>query len=270
MPQIAHLIRSYKASRLFLDLRPVSRSNYTGVLNKLEHALGPTTNLQAITRSSIERMLAAQSPGAVANALKKWRILARFAISHGWLTVDPSFGIKRPKPTDGHHCWTDAELTHFRLYWPIGTRQRTAFELVIQTGQRVSDVYRMTHADVSGDLLYVRQSKTGRTLHLPLSPTLVAMLPFGALCPTTRGTGFKSAASFGMWFNRAIRASGLPARCTAHGLRKARCRQLAEAGCSALEVASISGHATLTEVQRYCAAVDQQRLARAALQRLAG
>jgi integrase len=39
-------------------------------------------------------------------------------------------------------------------------------------------------------------------------------------------------------------AAELPKRCTAHGLRKAACRRLAEAGCSANQIASISGHVT--------------------------
>jgi hypothetical protein len=44
-------------------------------------------------------------------------------------------------------------------------------------------------------------------------------------------------------------------------------RRLAEAGCSANEIAAISGHATLTEVARYTKAADQQRLARNAMAR---
>jgi len=42
---------------------------------------------------------------------------------------------------------------------------------------------------------------------------------------------------------------------------------LAEAGCSANEIAAISGHATLSEVQRYTKAADQARMARNAMAR---
>jgi Phage integrase family len=62
-------------------------------------------------------------------------------------------------------------------------------------------------------------------------------------------------------------AAGLSKQCSAHGLRKAACRRLAEAGCSASEIAAISGHATLGEVQRYTKAADQARMARAAMER---
>jgi hypothetical protein len=46
------------------------------------------------------------------------------------------------------------------------------------------------------------------------------------------------------------------------------CRRLAEAGCSANEIAAISGHTTLHEVERYTKAADQQRMAGAAFERL--
>jgi integrase len=48
---------------------------------------------------------------------------------------------------------------------------------------------------------------------------------------------------------------------SAHGLRKATCRRLAEAGCSANQIAAISGHATLREVERYTKAASQDHLA---------
>ena len=67
-----------------------------------------------------------------------------------------------------------------------------------------------------------------------------------------------------------IGEAGLPERCVTHGLRKAAGRRLAEAGCSANEIASITGHVTLEEVARYTKAAEQKKLARAAIGRLAG
>ena len=62
--------------------------------------------------------------------------------------------------------------------------------------------------------------------------------------------------------------AGMPAGCSAHGLRKTACRRLAEAGCTVHEIAAISGHASIAEVQRYTKAADQARLASAAMARL--
>ena len=62
----------------------------------------------------------------------------------------------------------------------------------------------------------------------------------------------------------------LPKQCSAHGLRKAAWRRLAEAGCSANEIAAISGHASLREIERYTKAADQARMARNAMARAGG
>lgn len=74
-----------------------------------------------------------------------------------------------------------------------------------------------------------------------------------------------SDAGFGNFFRDWCDAAGLPKQCSAYGLRKAACRRLAEAGCSAHQIMSISGHRSLSEVQRYTLAADQARLAREAM-----
>jgi len=63
----------------------------------------------------------------------------------------------------------------------------------------------------------------------------------------------------------AIRKAGLPPYCKAHGLRKAAARRLAEAGCSTQEIMAVTGHKTLSEVERYTRAAEQERLNAAAM-----
>ena len=55
--------------------------------------------------------------------------------------------------------------------------------------------------------------------------------------------------------------AGLPARCRLHGLKKGGMRRLAEAGGTAHELMAISGHKTLTEVQRYTVDANMKLLA---------
>jgi hypothetical protein len=47
-----------------------------------------------------------------------------------WLKHDPSLGIKRPKGNE-IRAWTDAELAAFERRWPIGTKRRTAYALML-------------------------------------------------------------------------------------------------------------------------------------------
>jgi hypothetical protein len=53
----------------------------------------------------------------------------------------------------------------------------------------------------------------------------------------------------------------------AHGLRKAAARRLAEAGLFGQRDCNVHRSQTLAEVERYTQAVDQERLARQAIQR---
>jgi integrase len=55
---------------------------------------------------------------------------------------------------------------------------------------------------------------------------------------------------------------------TFHGLRHTAGRMLAEAGCSELEIASITGHRSLTMVAHYTRQADRRRLSDAAVTRL--
>jgi integrase len=107
--------------------------------------------------------------------------------------------------------------------------------------------------------------KADERLLIPIHPELARVLnetPVGHLCflITEHGASFSSAASFGNKMRDWCDQAGLP-ECNSHGLRKAMCRRLAEAGCSAPQIASISGHKTLSEVQRYIEEADRDKMA---------
>jgi enterobacteria phage integrase len=201
------------------------------------------------------------------------RVLIRHAIDLGWLDHDPSLGIKRPK-TQEIRSWTESEIQKFEQRWPIGTKQRLAFALMLHTGQRRGDVHRMTWADVSDGAIRVMQQKTGRKLTIPLHRNLLEVLAIAdrdhvTIINTQHGKPF-TVDGFGQWLRDAITAAGLPLECQPHGLRKAAGRRLAEAGCTAHEIMAVLGHKTLTEAERYTREADQERLAIAALAKLEG
>ncbi|MGZ8372342.1 MAG: tyrosine-type recombinase/integrase, partial [Rhodoplanes sp.] len=135
-------------------------------------------------------------------------------------------------------------------------------------GQRRGDVIKMGRQHVRAGKLYVRQSKTGTELRIPIAPELQAAL---AATPAThmtflttgRGKSFTTS-TFGHWFRAQCDAAGLGGF-AAHGLRKAAARRLAEAGCSSHEIMSITGHRTLGEVAHYTRAADQEAMAEAAM-----
>jgi integrase len=115
----------------------------------------------------------------------------------------------------------------------------------------------------------VRQRKTGTALSIPIHPHLQVVIdatPSDHLTflVTAGGKPF-TGEGFGNWFRKACADAGLPKGCSAHGLRKAACRRLAEAGCTVHQIAAISGHASLKEVARYTREVDQAAMAKSAI-----
>jgi integrase len=130
----------------------------------------------------------------------------------------------------------------------------------------------MRRADISGGAIAVVQQKTGVALSVPIHPELAAALKAGPanglnLMGAPNGRPITSRALTDL-MKRAAGAAGLPPECLPHGLRKAQMRRLAESGASTKQIASISGHKTLHEVERYTAAADQRRLSRGAIAKL--
>ena len=121
----------------------------------------------------------------------------------------------------------------------------------------------MSRQHVRDGVLQVRQDRTGPHLQKIIGARVVGQMTF---LMTEFGKPF-SAAGFGNWFREQCNMAGLR-RCSAHGLRKAAARRLAEAGCTEHEIAAITGHASLREVQRYTKAADRKRLAAAAMEKM--
>lgn len=127
----------------------------------------------------------------------------------------------------------------------------------------------MGRQHIDDGLIRVKQQKTGVELLIPVHQDLLAIIDGTpkenlTFLLTEHGQAF-SPAGFSNLFRRWVKDAELPAGLSAHGLRKACCRRLAEAGCSAPEIMAISGHSSLKEVQRYIAAADQTRMAKAAI-----
>jgi integrase len=264
------LALSYFASPEFRVLRPSTQRAYRGTIERLckEHGDNRAANLR---REHVVRLMAAlaEQPGA-ANALRiGLRVMMKHAIEIGLRADDPTREVRAIRiRSEGHHSWTDDEIAQFERHHPIGSRARLALALLLYTGQRRGDVIRMGAQHIRDGALHVKQEKTGVELIIPVHPTLAAVI---AAAPsdhltfvTTRLGGPFQGSTFSRWFRDQCDRAGLR-HCSAHGLRKAAARRLAEAGCTAHEIGAITGHASLTELVRYTRTADQRRLAEAAM-----
>lgn len=264
------LIASYYQTAEFTGTAASTQNTYRGISEALRREHG-TKLVADLTRAHVKAMIGKMSktPAAANNRLRMLRILMRTALDLEWIKVDPTDKVKGfSKKTDGFHTWTEDEIAAYETRHPIGTKARLAMALMLYTGQRRGDAVRLGWKDVSGIKIAVRQEKTGTRLKLKMHPSLVealAMTDIGA--PSFLRTEFKkefSPAGFGNWFRDRCDEAGLP-QCSAHGLRKAAARRLAEAGNSVNLIAAVTGHLSLKEVERYTREADQERMAAAAV-----
>ena len=177
-------------------------------------------------------------------------------------------GIKLPK-TKGHHTWTDDEIAQYRAYWPLGTQQRLVMEFALETASRRGEVVRLGPQHVRNGRIRIERTHGSEDVDMPMSPELQAAcdaMPKVHLTYIVTAYG-KPRSKYGLGndFAKWATEAGLPARCRLHGLKKGGMRRLAEAGGTAHELMAISGHKTLTEVQRYTADANRKRLADAAM-----
>lgn len=258
---------SYYGSAAFKRLRVSTQVNYRRIIERLRVAHGKKpvrvlepVNIQALLRERVDH------PAAANHLLRCLRALMAEAIRTHLRTTDPTQGIKRAKyEVKGYRAWTDQEINQFEDFWPTGTKPRLAFALLRYTSARRSDIVRLGRQHLSGCVLTFRQQKTSGLVVIPLHPDLereLANVPLSQLTFLARASGQPHTG--GGFYNNFVdwcAAAGLPAGLSPHGMRKGSLRIMAEEGATTHEIASISGHKTLSEVQVYTDAADRVRLA---------
>jgi integrase len=268
---VAAAVAMFYGSLAFAALSPDAQAARRSILEKFRAECG-THPIATLPAKFIAAKLNTLRPFSARNWLKAIRALCRFCVEQGLCATDVARDIQLPKVRAGaHHTWDESEIARYEATHPIGTKARLAFALLIYTAQRRGDVIKMGRQHIRDGVLTVCQSKTGATLAIPVHPDLQQIIeatPSDHLTfLTTRSGKLYIGNNFSEQFREWCNEAELPERCKVHGLRKAACRRLAEAGCSANEIAAISGHATLREVERYTRAADQKRMARNALER---
>jgi integrase len=267
------LIAIYYNTPEFKGLATSTQATYRGILNRFRVDFGDLA-VTRLSRRDVKEILGdmAERPSAANNLLDRLRTLMTLALDLEWIADDPTMRVKGFRlDSDGFHSWTEEEIARFEARHPTGTKPRLALALLLCTGQRRSDVVLFGRQRIANGRLNIRQKKTGEWVSVPVLKELsreIAAGPKGNMTflLTEWGRPF-SAAGFGNWFRTQCDLAGLP-QCSAHGLRKAAARRLAEAGCTNQEIKSITGHRTDKEVARYVEAADRQRLSASAMRKL--
>jgi integrase len=271
---------NYYGSIEFRGLKPSTQALYRQLIDKFcretdkDGQLYGDKNAATLQREHIVKLMAgrAKQPGSANGLRNVLRVLMKHAVEVGLRADDPTRDVRAIRvKSDGFHSWTDPEIDQFEATHSLGSKPRLALALLLYTGQRRSDVVRMGRQHIRNGILAVCQIKTGVELKIPVHPELANVMDVHdadnmTFLVTELGKPF-TAAGFSHWFRDRCDEARLP-HCSAHGLRKAAARRLAEAGCTEHEIAAITGHASLREIARYTKAADQQRLARAAIEKM--
>lgn len=227
--------------------------------------------LSRMTTDAIEvlrdRKLAA--PEAGNGRVKAIRQVFKWGVKKKLAPSNPARDVPYLKTgSTGYHTWTLEEVQQFQARHPIGIKARLAFELLLLTGQRRSDIIRLGRQHIqAGRLIFTQfkgRNKKPKQLSLPILPALQRVIdasPCGDLTflVNHRGRPFPDK-SFGNKFRAWCDQANLP-HCTAHGLRKAGATIAAEAGATAHQLMAIFGWSTIGMAERYTQAADQKRLA---------
>jgi integrase len=282
------LVDAYLDSPTFRTLSAETQRTRRNILRNFAEAYGSLPlyrtegngrRIMLLTREHTQRIVneKAATPSAQRNFLNTLRAMFQWAVSEGRVPENPTLGVTRAKvKSSGYKTWSENHVAHIEATHAIGTKARLAFALILYTGLRRGDVVRLGRQHVHNGVLTVEQSKTdgGEEAHLeiPMHPKLrqiidaTPTLGVKTFLVTSFGKPY-TAPGFGNWFREICDQAGCP-DISAHGGRKATARRLAEIGCSAHMIASITGHASIAEVQRYTKAADRKRLAREAMKKL--
>ena len=255
---VSDVIARYYADNAFLDLRPATQVVYRGVLERFRSGFGDDP-IQRFDAERIARLMTdmRHKPHAAARLRKllaQLFVIARRAkiVPFGF---DPVKDTKAPKAeSDGYHRWTEDELATFEAAYPLGTKPRLAFALLLYGAQRSGDVRLMTHETIANGRIRLDQRKTNNAVDVPVVGPLREALDAGPLgevllLETKGGEPFTPKGFYGMLKKACVKV-GL-SHCAPHGLRKSAARRCREAGCSDEEGMAITGHKSVREYHRY-------------------
>lgn len=273
---VGDLVASWYRSPEWAALADETKRTYRGVVERFrqEHGHKPVNRME---RRHVLALLAekADTPSAANNLRKRLAQLLDHAIALEWIKSNP---VRLTKPykiaAGGFHSWDEGEIARFFEVHQAGTMAHRAVTLMLYTGAARVDAVKLGPMNLKGDRIEYRRQKTAKTngvlVSIPVHPDLAEMLarcaPDRPFLATSYGKS-RSPAGLGNSMREWCDQAGL-SECSAHGLRKACARRLAEAGATPHEIMAVTGHKTLSEVQRYTDSAMREGLADSALAKL--
>lgn len=275
------LCQRYYASTRWLGLEESTRKVRRGIIERFRDRKDKNDRrygdrpVALATVAGLDRILGNMSatPQAANNLRKVLKLLFAFAVKLGWRADNPAAftdGFKRGK---GFHTWTEEEIETYRERHAYGTRARLAMELLLNTAARKCNVAALGRSSYRNGCFHVQHVKDGDPTIVPALPETVRAIEamsatgIGHFIVTASGKPF-TVNGFGNWFRDRCDEAGLP-QCSAHGLRKAMSRRLAESRATDAEGRSVTGQKKNETFAYYAEMADRETMAKEAVANLA-
>jgi integrase len=265
---LAWLIERYRETSAWTDLSLATRRNrenhFRRVIAKAGHQRAKAIEQGHITAGRDSR---AATPAQARNFLDPVRGLFKWAKEAGHVNVDPTTGVKNPKRKKGpgFPVWTETDVERYYARWPLGTKERVWFVVLLNTGLRRGDAVRLGWQHLRDGVLTIRTEKTGTEVYFDMSklPELGEAIERGPTGDLAFICGLNgkpmTKESFGNAFSEACRAAGVNK--SAHGLRKLAATRDADDGASGMQLNATYGWRGTAMASLYTEAADRKRLA---------
>lgn len=258
----AWLIGEYQRSVEFKALADTTQTDYIATLRLIEEELG-TRRFRYTTKA----MIKAVRDGHADHPRKAHKIKQMVSRLYSWadensLVMDgfnPAAGIKQVKRKGGVReitVWSDAEIDLFLATCP--DHVKTPVLLALYTGQRREDIVRMTWQQFQGDVIRVKQHKTGALLDIACHRELRRHLEAErgraqavVICTSIEGRPYTPNSLSQALRRVVLMTAGMPRDRSMHGLRYAAGSRMNEAGCQIAEIQAVLGHTTHAMAMKY-------------------
>lgn len=265
---LAWLIAEYKLTAEWAELGVSTRRQRENIMKHII-ASGGGMPFASITEQDIMDGLDKRrdTPTAARHFLDTMRNIFVWAKSRKKVAVDPTLGLKVHIPkTEGHKVWGEAQQTAYEAHWPLGTRQRLAYDIYAYTGLRRGDAARLGPQHVQNGIacLKTEKSKFQTDVYIPICPELAESIAATPHCDSAFVTSVigkpYTKESLGNNFRDWCDAAGLDGF-SAHGLRKTSATEAADAGATEHEMMSMYGWSEARTAGIYTKKANRRRLA---------
>lgn len=270
------LVREYRASPEFKDLRSATRRDYERSLDRVEARFGPAP-LGAFEDRRIRNDIIQwrdewrAQPRTADKVLVMLQTLLSWAVERGFLAINAAHGIKLIHTADRSDMVWEAD--HWQAFQQLDkdgnpvcpAHLMTALKLISMTGLRLGDVIRLDWEHVGDKVIVLTTKKRGGRAAIPIFPELRALLDSlkngqphrsGTVLRNSRDKGWTES-GLGSVFQKA-KPAGFDR--TMHDLRGTYVTWLAVKGFTDEEIARVIGWTAKRVAQVRARYVDEARV----------